>query len=312
MVQLVGFCEVSMIRINTKCNDVLFKGKNMQRYNRDLRRVLITVVLIAALLASAILVAAIFSEPQPTIDDGFPESEHVSNLPTASLTVIIDSGSQGTRLVGNLEFGFLNHSTGYTLGVIGDWLQIRNGANKTDAIGLGYTEQRVYDFAYLGETRVFDNWTNRTVSSSSSTDGIAWSPNEKSSTHVGDIREDDITELTMAGFVVEYEDFRVYFNDGSEIVCGPTNITMGVNFTLIDNEWKVEYIFEASSTDDVSFGPDSVTIQLTEEIPEADDDSITFDQPASEVRMVVLPIMAIPILTGLVILVVIVLTSKRQ
>jgi hypothetical protein len=115
----------------------------------------------------------------------------------------------------------------------------------------------------------------------------------------------------MAGFVIEYEGLKVYFKDGSDLICGPTNITLGVNFTLIDNEWHIEYIFEASSMDNVSFGPDSATVQLTQEIPLADDDTIVLDQPASEERMIVLPVMAVPIIAGLIIVVVIILTKKQ-
>ncbi|MHA2425614.1 MAG: hypothetical protein ACXAEF_12555 [Candidatus Thorarchaeota archaeon] len=40
----------------------------MQRYNMEIRRILVMVVIVAALLASAVLVAALFSE-QPFINE---------------------------------------------------------------------------------------------------------------------------------------------------------------------------------------------------------------------------------------------------
>ncbi|GAH12634.1 unnamed protein product, partial [marine sediment metagenome] len=80
----------------------------MQRYNQDIRRILITVVVIAALLASMIIIAAVFSEQPQIIDEEPVDYVHWTGLPTAPLTIIIDSGAQGTQIIGNLEFGFLN------------------------------------------------------------------------------------------------------------------------------------------------------------------------------------------------------------
>ncbi len=284
----------------------------MQRYNQDIRRILITVVVIAALLASMIIIAAVFSEQPQIIDEEPDDYVHWTGLPTAPLTIIIDSGAQGTQIIGNLEFGFLNNTIVFPIGFYEDWLQIHNGFNKTDAIGLGYDALRYYSFAYLGETRLYDGWTNRTSGSWTSSDSVEWSPMSKSGMHMGSIHESDLDNLTMAGFVLEYESLKVYFKDGTNVVCGPTNLTLGVNFTLVDDEWNVEYIFEASSMDDILFGTDSVTIQFTQEIQPADDDDIDTNTPDMVERIIILPGTAIPIILGVVIIGVILVTGRQQ
>ena len=288
------------------------KGIFMHRYNRDIRRLLITVVIIAALLASMVLLAAVISE-EPQIVDYEPDDDiHWAGLPSAPLTIIIDSGLQGTRIIGDLDIGFRNTTTDYPIGYYEDFLQIRNGINRTDAIGIGYDGFRYYSFAYLGETKLVDSWTNRTGDGTTSSDTVEWSPMEKTGRHVGYIRESDLENLTMAGFVLEYESLKVYFKDGTNVASGPTTLSLGVNFTLVDDEWNVEYIFEASSMDDVQFGINSVTIQFTQEIPFADDDDIETNTSSEQQFMVVLPAMAIPIVMAVVILGVIAIVSRQQ
>lgn len=284
----------------------------MQRYNRDIRRILITVVVIAALLASTFLIAAVFSEQHEIEDNELDDFMHWSGLPTAPLVIIIDTGAQGTQIVGNIEIGFLNSTFDFPIGFYEDWLQIHNGFNKTDAIGLGYDSLRLYSFAYCDETRLSDSWTNRTSYSSTSSDSVEWSPMSKSGSHTGIIRESDLENLTMAGFVLEYESLKVFFKDGTHFTCGPTILTLGVNFTLIDDEWNIEYIFEASSMENLQFGTNSVTIQFTQEIPSADDDHIDTNTPDVEERMIILPVTGIPVILGVVIIGVIVVTGRQQ
>ncbi|MGY5880271.1 MAG: hypothetical protein RTV31_08470 [Candidatus Thorarchaeota archaeon] len=284
----------------------------MQRFNRDIRRMLITVVIIAALLASMVLIAAVISEAPQIVDDEPDDYIHWTGLPSAPLTIIIDSGAQGTQIVGNLEFGFLNTTIDYPIGVFTDWLQIRNGVNKTDAIGLGYDGIRYYNFVYLGDTMLNDNWENKTSYTSITSDSVEWSPHSKSGRHTGIIRENDLENLTMAGFVIEYESLKVYFKDGTNIVCGPVSLSIGVNFTLVDDEWNVEYIFEASSMDNIQFGTDSVTIQFTQEIPSADDDDIDTNTSSSEQIVILFPVISIPIIMAVVILGVVALVSRQQ
>ncbi|MDH4214539.1 MAG: hypothetical protein OEV85_11510 [Candidatus Thorarchaeota archaeon] len=284
----------------------------MQRYNRDIRRILVTVVIIAALLASIVLIAAIFSEQPQIVDDEPKDYVHWTGLPTAPLTIIIDSGSQGTQIVGNLEFGFLNDTIDFPMGVFTERLQIHNGFNKTDAVGIGYDELKYYSFAYLGETRLYDDWENRTASASASSGSVEWDSDSKFGMHIGYIRESDLNNLTMAGFILEFHTLKVYFKDGTNFACGPTTLALGVNFTLVDDEWIIEYIFEASSMDDLQFGTDSVTIQFTQVIQSADDDSIDTNTPSIEERMMILPITAIPFILGTIILSVIYVVSRQQ
>ncbi|MDF1540060.1 MAG: hypothetical protein P1Q69_14290 [Candidatus Thorarchaeota archaeon] len=288
----------------------------MESYRKDMQRIIIAAILLAVIVASSILVAAYFSgQSGDSPEDG--TLEFITTLPTAPLTLIVESGSQGTQIVGNLEFGFVDTSSGIAVGVTEDWLQIHNGFNKTDAVGLGIQEQRSYAFMYLDGERSFDYWSNRTPSDSITIeDEVAWSPGSRSSMYTGDIRNEDLSHLTIAGYVIEFDHLSVVFKDGSNVVCIPANLSLGVNFTLIDEEWQIDYILEASSPENVVFGSDSVTISLDYEIPDSDDDNIEYvsDEFAAipDTSELVITFVAIPLGIGIVLVGYILFMVKRR
>ena len=119
-----------------------------------------------------------------------------------------------------------------------------------------------------------------------------------------------IEEFSFAALFLK--SLKVFFKDGTHFTCGPTILTLGVNFTLIDDEWNIEYIFEASSMENLQFGTNSVTIQFTQEIPSADDDHIDTNTPYVEERMIILPATAIPVILGVIIIGMIVVTGRQQ
>jgi len=273
------------------------------------------------ILATILLLAAYVSQ-QPSDLDGpndNGEIEHTILLPTAPLTIIIDSGDQGTQITGALEFGFLDQSTGVSIGIIVDWLQIHNGFNLTDVRGLGYEEARSYSFAYLGDTELFNSWESRTPDSTINPSSVVWSPDQKESIHIGDIPKYEIQDLTQAGYIIEYENLRVYFQDGSSALVGPSNLTLGVNFTRIDGVWNTEYILESSAGAGVDFGSNSVEMQLYSSIPQQEQFSTggAFTVPAADYAMPFAPsplltFISVPIMIGLIVIGVIMLASRTK
>ncbi len=287
----------------------------MESYRKDMQRIIIAAILLAVIIASSILVAAYFSEqPGNLQEDETPA--FITSLPTAPLTLIVESGSQGTQIVGNLEFGFINTSLGIAVGVIENWLQIHNGYNKTDAVGFGVQEQRTYAFMHLSGEKIFDDWSNRTPSSWSGTDDVAWGPNSKSSTFIDLTERENLSRLTMAGYIIEFGYLSVIFKDGSNIVCGPANLSLGVNFTLIEEGWQINYILETSSTENIVFGSDSVTISLDYEIPYSDDDNIEYtgygNALVADTSELVVIFIAIPSAIGIILVGCILFVIKRR
>ena len=286
----------------------------MESYRKEMQKIIIAAILLAVLIASSILVAAYFSGQIDDISDDFGDNEFTTLLPTAPLTLIVDSGAQGTQVVGNLEFGFRNSSSGIMIGVVQEWLDIHNGFNKTDVIGFGAQELREYSFMYLDDEIAFDDWTNRTPSSVTSTDDIAWGPDSRSGMFSGDIAHEELSQISMAGYIIEFAFLSVMFKDGSLATCGPANLSLGVNFTKTNSDWHVDYILEASNSENIVFSSDSVTVTLDYVIPDSDDDTIEQARDAFivDTYQVVVGVATIPAVIGIVLVGCIILLTRRR
>jgi hypothetical protein len=290
----------------------------MKRYGNEMKRVLIAVIVIAAIIATGILIAS-YNIKTPDEQEP-PSTNHTPDLPIAPFTIIVQSGTDGTRAIADLEFGFRKHkiqstsgeiSYHYTIGYKRDFLEVRNGFNKSGVAGLGYTEIRVYSFAYLGETKLFDNRDEESPDGFS-TNQPDWTTDSAEGSHIGPIRQENLTHLTNAGVILELIDFSIYFNDGSNFVCGPSILTVGVNFTRSENEWIIDYIYDASDNESVIFTPASVSIQLSNPVPEKAEDNETPGQTVTSTEMSVVLFSVPSIIAIMMILVIIIVTRRHQ
>ncbi len=286
----------------------------METYRKGMRRILLLAILTAAIIATAVLIASLQFPDDPWVEPEVPLDAHSADLPTASLTLIIDGGPSGTQVIGNLEFGFVNRSWDYFPGFYSDCLQVQNGFNKSSVRGLSYVEERHYAFAYLGEDKLYDEWTNRTPGSASGPgdDTLAWTPNDRyGSHHGGHLPIENRSDISMAGFVIEFVDLSIHFADGSSFLCGPENLYIGVNFTQVDNIWQVNYIIEVSDYEGVVMGTDSVTLHLDEEIPEKTEEP-TDTEPTPEHQIGVgIAILVFPAFVALVAGLVVLVASRK-
>lgn len=188
-----------------------------------------------------------------------------------NLSVLLLSQSLTPILEGSLGFGFVQPATDLPILLVGYEsypLKVMNEPDKAEIIGLGYVRMRTHAFAYLGAELLFDTWANKTPFSV--IDGFVvpmWSIVEGRSSHSGPISLDNVSQLTQVGYKIEFENLTVCFNDDSSFLCGPTNLTLGVNFTQEAGIWSFETILESSSAENVAIDERRVLITLQHPVP---------------------------------------------
>lgn len=279
----------------------------MKRYGNEMKRMLIAVIIIAAIIATGILLAS-YNIENPD-DPGPPSHDHTGDLPIAPLAIIIQSGTYGTRVIADIEFGFTEHEYDYLVGYRRDFLDVRNGLNRSNVVGLGYTELRFYAFAYLGDVRLFDDREEGGPQQGIS-DQLSWTPHIAEGEHTGPIWKDNLTQLTNAGVILEIIDFKIYFEDGTNFFCGPANLTVGVNFTRNGDEWIIDYIYDASDNDSVYFLPALVSIQLSSPIPEKPE--VTTTEHTTDVVEVSIVLLTAPTIIAVVLIAIILVMTRRR
>jgi hypothetical protein len=202
------------------------------------------------------------------------KTTEISNLPNASVTINILGALFGNQIEARLEYGFRYDDTSmtYSIGFFQQYLVIENSIIFTHTSGLGYDEMREYPFAYTDNGMVTDYWVNHTPNWISRRKYAAWTSLNAIGLYLGPISEENMTHLTKAGDIVEFENLTIYFDDGSSFLCGPRIITVGVNFTQQDGEWQVEYLLESSDSQNTQIHESELVIYL----PSVDPISLPF------------------------------------
>jgi len=175
----------------------------------------------------------------------------------------------GNQIEATLEYGFQydNTSMTYLIGFSQQYLTIETSMIFARASGLGYDEMREYPFAYTEDGMITDYWVNHTPNWISRRDYAAWTPVTRSSGYLGPITEENMTHLTKAGDIIEFENLTIYFDDGSSFLCGPRLITVGVNFTQQNDNWQCEYLLYSSDSQNTQIQDSELTIHLQEMDP---------------------------------------------
>ena len=203
-------------------------------------------------------------DSSPSRNSSSLSTAEISNLPNASITINILGALFGNQIEGVLDFGvqYDNIAMMYLIGFHQQHLVIKDSMLFTRATGLGYDEMREYPFVYTDDGVITDCWVNHSASWISRRKYAAWTPHDSSGGYLGPITEENMTHLTKAGDIVEFENLTVYFDDNSSFVCGPRLITVGVNFTHQDDEWRVEYILGSSDSQNTIFHESVLTVHL--------------------------------------------------
>ncbi|TFG27832.1 hypothetical protein EU528_12180 [Candidatus Thorarchaeota archaeon] len=230
------------------------------RYNNRFRLVIVILLIALFLIPSSNLATNIsFSKNLGPFD-----TAEISNLPNATVTIDLFGVLFGNQIEAKLNYGFRydNTSMTYAIGFSQQYLTITNSIIFTRSSGLGYDEMREYPFAYTEYGMITDYWLNHTPNWVSRREYAAWTSLDSVGGYLGPISEENMTHLTKAGDIIEFENLSIYFDDGSSFLCGPQIITVGVNFTQQNGEWQVEYILESSDSQNTQIYESELVIYL--------------------------------------------------
>ncbi|MFW9888716.1 MAG: hypothetical protein ACFFER_11060 [Candidatus Thorarchaeota archaeon] len=279
----------------------------MKRYGNEMIRMLIAVVIAAAIISTGILIATynVQTPDEPTLS-----TDHSADLPITPLSIIVHSGTDGTRVIADLEFGFKEYEYEYLIGYKRNVLEVRNGLNKSGVLGLGYSELRFYAFAYLGDVKLFDNWEDG-VPQTEQGDAPSWTSHDSEGSHTGPIRRENITQLTRAGVILELIDFSIYFEDGTNFLCGPSRLAVGVNLTRDGDDWSTDYFFDASDNESLVFSSATAMIQLRAPVPIMTNHTSTTGTIPAPIDVPVVILTAPTIIAATLVLLIVLMARRR-
>jgi len=203
---------------------------------------------------------------------GSPPISHLgsASLPDTYLTIIVNDRIAGTRMNATVGFGFNVDADAVGVGYDQYPLQVDNGIDAVPVSGVSYSQRREYPFAYAGTREILDSWASGKPISA--TDNPAhpfplWDTRSQEGQYVGPIRNECVPQMTVVGYVLEYDNLTLCFDNGGSLVFGPGVTTIGANFTHLDDEWSVYLIIDMPGVGGTAINGSVVTISLDGHIP---------------------------------------------
>ncbi len=231
-----------------------------------------------------------------------------------SVSMLLHDEIAGTYVNATLAFRFACCSGSGSVGYKQDFLEVENGPDAVPVVGLSYTRKCEYLFAYLGTKELFDEWGSGQpgcIIENGQHPYPLWTPDSTESQNVGPITVENVSQSIIVGYVVEYDDLTLYFNNDEHILCGPKTIAVGMNFTL-DGEWSMTPVLEVSDTSNVVLGERSIDVSLEGHMP-INPDWLPTSDLNGELRSMLFPspVMMILIMAVGVVAVVVAVLCKR-
>jgi hypothetical protein len=224
------------------------RGVSWKRIQRGGLSILITAALVLPLMAPA---GAILGDQAESY--GSHPITLVNNLPEQTVSMLFDSCQLGTRINVSITFGLKNRFTQpvtFGVGAFGQPLRVENGRLASAVVGIGYLELREYPFLYVNGSARFDFWKDKVPSWSSRRDRVVWTQDTGAfGVYNGVLEGENISLVDFAGDVFEFENLTVFFRDGSSSVLGLKLITVGMNFTHLEDGWIGHTMFSSSGND---------------------------------------------------------------
>lgn len=227
-------------------------------------RILLFLFLLSSFTQTALTDSFVPSDIQST-----PTETHIGALPRATITMMISGGIPGNRINATITVGFTPQSGEgiFGIGFRQEFLRIITGLGAVRARGLGYDEMRERPYFYTTGGEVFDHRDDPFPSWISRRHYAAWTQTASMALYLGPISEQNITEATYCGNLIEFENLTVYFEDNSSFVCGPRLISLAANFTRTGESWNTSITIETSDDEGVTIEEDTVTVMLRQPEP---------------------------------------------
>jgi hypothetical protein len=127
-----------------------------------------------------------------------------------------------------------------------------------------------YPFAYVNEKAIFESWLAGipdAVSTNPSHPSPVWSEDSQKGEYIGPIWNENVSNLTMVGYVLEINDLTVCIADETSISLQASRIAIGMNFTRVDDGWETSLILEVSDDQGITVSPSKVALRVDGSFP---------------------------------------------
>jgi hypothetical protein len=188
-------------------------------------------------------------------------AKQIEELPSASINLHLVGESPANMINASITFGFYSTGPRIGIGFHQKLLNISTEPSFIRAVGLGYDELRKYSFFTTTNGTLFDHTLIPSVVSHRHY--AAWTESQWYGACTGNISEQNITDATVCGVLVEFENLTVYFEDGSTFVCSSQIITLAANFTKNGEIWESNIAIDTSSDEGILIDNDLLTITIS-------------------------------------------------
>ena len=182
---------------------------------------------------------------------GFNVLSEVENLPEANILLKIEDSIAGTTVVAAVEC----HATlregedVISIGFNQYSLSVEDGTDAIAVSGLSYSYRSEYPFAYANDEVVIGSWGSHSPTSTSGNPLHPFPIWDSHSIEGQDYESQSsvaVDQITSIGYVLEYGDIQLCFENGASFAFGPAILSIGVNYTRDVDGWAVSFIIDSS------------------------------------------------------------------
>ncbi len=184
----------------------------------------------------------------------------IRDLPSASISMLLVGDESENIINATITIGLYSNGNYTGIGYHQELLHISSEETHSRAVGLGYDEMQEHSFICTTQGNVTDDLQDPNIISSRKY--AAWTESEWYGTWRGPISKQNITDAILFGDIIKFEKLRVYFNDGSSVLCGPQVITLSAYLTKTGETYETHFYIATSDDEGVTIDNNVVTISI--------------------------------------------------
>ena len=187
----------------------------------------------------------------------------IPSLPEVNLTIRIEDRIAETSINAILHFGFVLEPDSILVGFDQYPIIAENGEDAIPVTGISYSQRSEYPFAYASDEAIIDNWKREEPAAISGNPAHPWPIWDTSSIegqYIGPIRSENISQMNMVGYVLEYDELAICLVDGEAVTIGSNRVTIGLNFTHTIYGWVSSIILQGLESEEYTLGTFEIVI----------------------------------------------------
>ena len=230
------------------------------------------------LILVILLVGVRYAPIASTVDDttviasvnDIMQSEGSSSLPEVNLTITIEDRIAETSIKAILHFGVVLEPDSILVGFDQYPVITNDGEDAVPVTGISYSQRSEYPFAYGNDEVLLDNWERENpaaISGNPAHPWPIWDTSSEEGQYIGPIRSENISQMNMVGYVLEYSNLSICLADGEVVEIGSGKVTIGLNFTRNGDGWASSMILQGLESEEYTLGTFEILITIDGCIP---------------------------------------------